>query len=373
MAYASFGYLFYLLDEVFFVTRFIKKSPKKIGEHPGALIYVGEKYLEKANAEVLEFNKVEFNRQKLNKIEECFEPKLNNSVRWINVNGLHNVEVIEKIGQHFGLHPLILEDILNTGHRVKMDDYDDYIFLVLKMLHFNDKTSEIKSEQVSFILLPDCVFTFQEYNGDAFDNVRERISSGKGNIRKQGADYILYALVDAIVDSYYIILENLGDMTEDVEEKLMDNPDKSVLQSIYTLKRELLFLRNSIWPLRSLVDTLITCDSPLFNSSTNIYFRDIYDHVIQVIDTIETYRDMLSGMLDTYLSSIGNKTNDTMKVLTILSTIFIPITFIAGIYGMNFKYMPPELQWKYGYPLFWAVNAVITILFVIFFKKKKWI
>lgn len=305
-------------------------------------------------------------------VEECFPFKDKPTVTWINIDGIQRIDVIEKIGKHFNLHPLALEDIVNTGQRPKMEDFVDYIFVVLKMLHYDEKESETKAEQLSLILGPNWVISFQENEGDVFDPIRERIRADKGRIRKMGADYLVYALIDAVVDNYFIILEKIGEKIEEIEDELVANPAPETLQAIHNLKRQMIFLRKSVWPLREVISRLERWESQLINKSTDIYLRDVYDHTIQVIDAIETFRDMLSGMLDIYLSSVSNRMNEVMKVLTIIATIFIPLTLVAGLYGMNFRYMP-ELEWPWGYPLVLFVMFVIGVLMLIYFRKKKWL
>ena len=281
------------------------------------------------------------------------------------------MDIIEKIGNHFNIHPLILEDIVNTGQRPKMEDFIDYIFIVLKMLYYDEKENETKAEQVSLILGSNFVISFQESEGDVFDTIRKRIRSDRGRIRRMGADYLAYALIDAIVDNYFIILEKLGEKIEDIEDELVTNPAPATLQAIHDLKREMIFLRKSVWPLREVVSRLERWESPLINKSLDIYLRDVYDHTIQVIDSIETFRDMLSGLFDIYLSSVSNRMNEIMKVLTIIATIAIPLTVITGIYGMNFQSMP-ELQWWWSYPIVLLVMLTLGILMIIYFRRKKW-
>jgi magnesium transporter len=290
----------------------------------------------------------------------------------MNVDGLHQVEILEKLGECYGLHPLVLEDILNTDQRPKMEDYGEYIYIVLKALDYNDKSNEIETEQISLILGSNFVFSFQEREGDTFDPIRERIKTGKGRIRRMGADYLAYALLDSIIDNYFIILEKLGEKIELLEEKLVTQPAPETLRTIHYLKREMIFLRKAVWPLREVINGLERGESSLIKESTRVYLRDVYDHTIQTIDTIETHRDMVSGMLDIYLSSVSNRLNSVMKVLTIIATIFMPLTFLAGVYGMNFKYMP-ELEWRWGYPFIWLIMVGIGVLMLIFFRKKKWL
>jgi magnesium transporter len=265
-----------------------------------------------------------------------------------------------------------MEDILNTDQRPKMEDYDDYIYFVAKMFHLNKESNEILTEQVSIILGSNFVITFQEgIEGDSFDSIRDRIRTGKGKIRKMGTDYLVYSMLDSIVDNYFTLLEQLGEKIEDVEEEVVSNPTKTTLTNIYTLKREMLFLRKSVWPLREVISSMERGETELIKKQTQIYIRDVYDHTIHAIDTVETYRDMLSGMLDIYLSSISNRLNEVMKVLTIITTIFIPLSFIASLYGMNFEFMP-ELHSPYGYPIVLGTMLVIGLIMISVFKKRKW-
>ena len=353
------------------MSRFIKKRSKKAGLPPGSLVHIGERKTEKTRITIIDYDRVQLQEEEAGSIEECFSFKDKPTVSWINIDGLHQIEIIEKMGRHFNLHSLVLEDIVNTGQRPKMEDFEDYIFIVLKMLYYDQKGG-IKTEQVSLILGPNFVISFQEQEGDVFNPIRERIRKAKGRIRKMGADYLAYSLMDIIVDNYFIILERLGEEIESMEEELLANPTTETLQKIHRLKREMILLRKSIWPLRELVSGLERTESPLIQESTDVYLRDVYDHTIQVIDTVETFRDMISGMLDIYLSSISNKMNEVMKVLTIIATIFIPLTFLAGVYGMNFRYMP-ELEWHGGYFVVLLVMAAVGMSMVIYFRKKRWL
>lgn len=348
----------------------IKRISRKAGLPPGTLVHIGERKAEQVKITIIDYDESQVQEKIAEKIEECFPFKDKPTVTWINIDGIHKVEVIEKIGNCFNLHPLILEDILNTGQRPKIEDFGEHIFLVLKMLYYLEK--EITIEQVSLILGPNFVISFQEREGDVFNNIRERIRNNKGRIRKMGADYLAYSLLDAIVDGYFVILEKVGEEIEDIEEKLIKNPTPKTVQIIHNLKREMISLRKSVWPLREVVGVLERGESALIKKTTGIYLRDVYDHTIQVIDTIETYRDMISGMLDIYLSSISNRMNEVMKILTIIATIFIPLTFIAGIYGMNFRFMP-ELGWRLGYPAVLFIMVIIGIVMLFYFRRKKWL
>ena len=354
------------------MSRFTKKVSHKIGLPPGSLVHVGEKRTETVSIEIIDYDENQVLEKKAVDVEECFPFKDQPTVTWINIDGIHQTDIIEKIGNHFDLHPLILEDIMSTAQRPKMEDFGHYIYIVLKMLQLEDGDSEIKAEQISLIVGSNFVISFQETQGDVFDHVRERIRSGKGRIRKMKSDYLAYALMDAIVDQYFVILEKLGDRIELMEDELLVSPTPETLHEIHSLKSEMIFLRKSVWPLREVISGLERGESSLIQESTVIYLKDVYDHTIQVIDSIETFRDMLSGMLDIYLSSISNKMNEVMKVLTIIATIFIPLTFVAGIYGMNFEYMP-ELSWRLGYPMFWVVIISVGISMIFYFKRKQWL
>lgn len=349
-----------------------KRQSQKAGLPPGTLVHVGERKLESVRITVIDYDENSFQEKQVSRIEDCFAFKTTPTVTWINIDGLHDVEVIEKIGKQYGLHPLILEDILHVGQRPKFEDLESYIFVVLMMLRYDDENQTAVSEQVSLILGPNFVISFQESIGDVFEQIRDRIRNAKGKIRKMGADYLMYALLDAIVDGYFSILEKIGDRIETMEEELINDPSQRTLHQIHNLKREMIFLRRSVWPLRESISGLERSESALIKETTGLYLRDVYDHTIQVIDTVESFRDTISGMLDIYLSSISNRMNAVMKVLTIIATIFIPLTFVAGIYGMNFEHMP-ELKWRWGYAAVWLVMLAITAAMLVYFKRKKWL
>ena len=348
-----------------------KRSSKK-GLDPGSLVYVGEPKVGTPRITVLDYDADNFLEKTAATCQECFAFRDTATVTWINVDGVHDPAIIEAIGGHFGLHPLILEDILTTSQRPKMEDLGDMLYIVVRMLEYDEAKGEIGTDQLSLILGSNFVISFQEQEGDMFDPVRERIRRNKGRIRKLGPDYLAYALLDAVVDHYFTVLEKLGERIETLEEELVDDPRKETMHAIHGLKREMIYLRKSVWPLREVVAGLERAESGLIQKSTNIFFRDVYDHTIQVIDNIETYRDMLSGMVETYLSSISNRMNEVMKVLTIISTIFIPLTFIVGVYGMNFDVMP-ELRWPWGYYLIWGIMLGLGGAMVAFFRRKKWL
>ena len=354
------------------MARLVSKSSKKAGAPPGTLQYVGNKEAVKTKISIMDYYQKDFNEKEVRKIDECFPFKSTPTVTWLNVDGLHEVDIVETIGTFYDVHPLVLEDILHTNQRPKLEVFDDYLFIVVRMLSFDEKESKIVSEQVSLVLGENYVISFQELEGDVLDPLRERIRKGKGRIRELGTDYLTYAILDVVIDNYYVILEKIGEEIERFEEDLMFEPKQNLLQDIYSLKREILFLRKSVWPLREAVSALEKSESRLISKKTRPFLRDLYDHTIQVIDTIETSRDLLAGMLDLYLSSVSNKMNEVMKVLTIIATIFIPLTFIAGIYGMNFQYMP-ELGWHWGYFVIWGVMLIVALVMVIYFRRKKWL
>ncbi len=357
--------------------RFIKKISQKKGLPPGTPVYIGEERTGQVKVTIVDYDVDNFEMRQAVTAEECFSSKEKPGITWINVEGIHDISLVEQLGACFGLHPLIVEDIVNTEQRPKVDISDDYIFVVMKMITWDQSAKGIQVEQVSLIFGESFVITFQEKPGDSFSTVINRIRNNKGRIRKSGADYLAYTLTDYIVDNYFKVLENVGEDIEDMEEELVADPTPETLHRIHFLKREMIFLRKSVWPLREIISLLEREDTPLIQETTLIYLKDIYDHTIQVIDIIETYGDLISGMLDVYLSSISNRMNAIMKVLTIIATIFIPLTFIAGLYGMNFNtakspFNMPELNWYYGYPFVLGVMVAIGVIMLIFFKRKKW-
>lgn len=349
-----------------------KKRLEKIGLPPGTPFYIGDRGEEEVKITILDYDESQIQETEVKDVEECFPFKETSTVTWINVDGIHKVDNIEKIGNHFGVHSLVQEDIVHTEQRPKVEEFEDHIYIVLKMIAYDEENKRTQSEQVSLILGPNYVISFQERQGDIFDSIRERIRNSKGRIRKMGADYLAYTLLDTVVDHYFLVLEKFGERIIELEDELVSNPRPEDLQEIHRLKREMIFLRKSVWPLREVISNLEKTETSLIVQSTQIYLRDVYDHTIQIIDTVETYRDMLSGMHDTYLSSISNRMNEIMKVLTIIATIFIPLTFIAGIYGMNFEFMP-ELGWKWAYFAVWGVILGIALIMIFYFRRKKWL
>ncbi len=352
--------------------RFTTKRSHKAGSSPGTLVHIGEKLRDEARIRLMDYDEKQLKEREIGSMEEAFPFKDLPANTWINVDGLHDIELIEKVGRHFQIHPLTLEDILNTGQRPKWENFENYFYIVLKLLHFRESENLIISEQVSLIVGENFLISFQESEGDVFDPVRDRIRKGRGQIRKEGCDYLAYALIDSVVDHYFLILEKLSERIEILETALLENSKPETLHEIHDLKRETIDLRKQIWPLREVINRFAREETNLIRETTHVYLRDVYDHTIQIIDTIESFRDIFSGMIDLYLSTISNKMNEVMKLLTIIATIFIPITFVAGIYGMNFKVMP-ELEWKWGYPAVWAVMVGIVFVLIVFFRRKRWL
>jgi len=349
-----------------------KRKLQSIGLPPGTLVFTGEQKVKHIHITLIAYDKDNLIEREIENIEDFFSIKTLPDVIWINIDGLHDLSLIEKIGQHFNIHPLTLEDILNVNQRPKMEDFDKYIFYVLKMLTFDQEAGKILSEQVSFILMDNYLVSFQEKKGDVFQSVPERLRNDKGRVRKMGPDYLVYSLIDAIVDHYFIVIEDIAEIIESLEEEIVSNPTQQTSSSLHKIKRELIFLRKSLWPLRELISSTQRGESKLISSVTLLYFRDLYDNVVQILDMLESYRDIITGMIDIYLSSLSNRMNEIMKVLTVIGTIFIPLTFLVGVYGMNFKYMP-ELKWPWSYPIVWGVMIFVGVSLFVLFKRKKWI
>ena len=348
------------------------KVSRSLNLPPGTPVYVGQERKEPVQITLIDYDQNNFLRKSITDIEDCFPFHESPSVTWIDMEGVHDPEIIRILGEKFGFHPLVLEDIVNTSQRAKVEDYGQHVYVVIKMLRWDDEKDEMIIEQVSLIVGPNFVFSFQEVPGDVFDEVRERLRTGKGRIRAMGADYLAYALLDAIVDGYFRILENLGEKIEELQYETITAPTKDTLRQIYRLRQEALVVRRCVWPARELASGLERLESPLISRGLKPYIRDLYDHVVQAIDTTETFREMLSVLLDTYLSSLSNRLNEVMKVLTIIATIFMPLTFVVGLYGMNFHYMP-ELSWRYGYLFLWGILLAVTITMLFYFRRKGWL
>jgi len=360
------------------MARIMKRISRKAGLKPGALVYVGNQENGKAVVDLVDYTKTDYHETENLTPEECVKFAKADSSTWIDVVGVHDVAVVEKIGNALGLHQLTMEDILNTGTRPKMEEADGHLFTALKMISIDPDTDVLDSEHVSIITGPGYVVTFQEKDGDVFARIRDRVKNTVPRTRFMDSDYLTYSLIDIIVDHYFIVLEHFSERIQDLEENLIKLPKTEDLQDILSMKRELLYLRRVIWPVRELANALIHSESPLIHKSTGIYLRDLYDHVVQVLDSIDTFREMVSGLLDIYLSSVSNRMNEVMKVLTIIATIFIPLGFLAGVYGMNFDthaspFNMPELGARFGYPFFWLASLVIAGLLFYFFRRKQWL
>lgn len=344
----------------------------KAGRSPGTPIFVGEQRLDQVQINALSFGDQTFEEHGIVMLADLARVRQPGRMTWINVNGLHDTQAIEAIGSQFGLHPLTIEDILNTEQRPKVEEYDRLLYLVLKIVTPDQSPGEIETEQLSLVLGEDFVLSFQERESGVLETVRARLRHGRGKIRQRGADYLAYALMDAVIDQYFVTLEQLGEFIEDLEDTVTTKPVRGHIAEIHRLKRTMLVLRRATWPLREELARLEKDDSGLVADGTRIYLRDLYDHTIQIIDSIEANRDILSGMHDIYLSGISNRMTEIMKVLTVIATIFIPLTFIAGIYGMNFEHMP-ELGWRWGYFAALGFMGALAAGMLAWFRAQRWI
>jgi magnesium transporter len=351
----------------------VSRRSEKSGLPPGSLVHVGPARAKKARITAMVYDAAQLLEEELENIGDAFPLCEAPTVTWINVDGIHQVQVVEDLGDRLGLHPLVMEDILNPEQRPKMEDLGDYLYLVVKMLSWDDGRGELITEQMSVLVGENYVVSLQEEaGGDVLDPIRLRIREAKGSIRTEGPGYLAYAILDGVVDRYFGVLEGLGEKVEDLEEELVAHPTPDTLQALQHLRRQMIFMRKAVWPLREVVGGLERGGSRLVKDSTHFYLRDVHDHTVQVMDAVETLRDMLSGMLDIYLSSISNRMNEVMKVLTVFASVFIPLTFIAGVYGMNFVYMP-ELSWQWAYPLLWVVMVAVAVTMLVYFRRKRWL
>ncbi len=355
---------------------FSRRRMETVGLPPGSLIHVGEKRMEKTTISLIDYDETHFETHEDISVEETFAFRDRENTTWIHIQGIHDPSVVEKIGTHYHIHPLVLEDVLNSDQRPKIDRYEDCLYVVMKSIRSRhespEKTASIMVEQVSIILGPNFVISFQESDAPIFKPVKKRILNRMGRIRKLGNDYLAYALMDTIVDDYFLVLDDLEDEIEKKEENLILDRPRENPYGLYQLKRQILYVRKAIYPVRDLVVRFQKTDLALVSDSTAVYIRDLYDHVIQLIDIVETFREMSTSLLELYHTSISNRMNEVMKVLTIISTTFIPLSFITGLYGMNFKYMP-ELEWKWGYPAVWGIILAVALTLLVFFKRKKWL
>ncbi len=357
---------------------FLKGKSKQAGLAPGTLVYTGRQRPTPPRIHVIDYDAEHVTERDDVPLDEALAYRDSEAKSWINVSVLHDVELVRRACDHFGVHPLVQEDVLNTQHRPKAEAHEGFVFVTLKMLTYDEAARAVQVEQVSLAFGKGFVLSFQEAEGDVFEPVRKRLRGQRGRIHKLGADYLAYALVDCVVDHYFAVLERVGDDIDRLEAEVTSQPDEGSLREIHRLKQEMLVLRQAAWPLREVVGTLERSETPQIQRTTHVFLRDVYDHIVQVIDTVETYREMLSGLLDVYLSSVSNRMNDIMKVLTLIATVFIPLTFIAGVYGMNFnpaagRWSMPELNWEWGYATVWVVMLAVAIALIVFFKRKRWL
>lgn len=344
-----------------------------MGLPPGSLVFTGTQKMETVEITLIQYSTESFSEKKFQDPDDLLSAiSTFEGVNWVNVDGLHDADLVEKLNTHLDIHRLSMEDILSVGQRTKLEEYANYVHVVLRMFDADTKDETIDGEQLSFLLKGNVLLSFQERKGDVFDIIRTRIREDKGIIRKKNADYLLYALLDTVVDNYFMTLENFSEKIEELEFELLENPNKDTLNAIYQLRRESLSLRRCVYPLREMINRFEKLEEPLINKETKLYIRDLYDHTIQIIETVEVFREMIIGLLELYMNSVSNKLNEIMKVLTIMSSIFIPLTFVVGVYGMNFDNMP-ILHYKYGYYAVWLIMALLVVFMVIYFKRKKWL
>jgi len=354
------------------MARIYRRVRKEPGTSPGTLEYRGERRTDRVRITALSIDGDRCEERDLASGEEARAYRDAPGITWIHVQGLHEPAILQQLGTVFGLHPLTLEDMLSTQQRPKLDDYQEYLYIVLRALDYDPAAGQVLGEQVSLVLGPRLVISVQETDAPLFRPVRERLRKGTGRLRASGADYLAYALLDAVVDAYFDILESVSQRIEGLEDQLVESPGSRVLQSAHTLRREMILLRKAVWPLREVISGLERGESKLIRPGTRLFLRDIYDHTVQVIETVESFRDMLAGLQDLYLSTLSHRMNEVMKILTVLATIFVPLTFLAGVYGMNFEHLP-ELRWHWGYFGFWFVCLAIAVVMLAYFRRKKWL
>jgi magnesium transporter len=346
------------------------KQSEIVGKAPGSLIYTGTQKDIQVTMSVIRYNTEEYNKFKIDDVSQASSEKQTEQVSWININGIHDTKIVESIGKDFGLHSLLLEDILNIEQRPKIEQYDKNIVVFFKMLYLTE--GELEIEPISIVLGPNYLISFQEREGDIFDNVRGRIENSNGRIRNRGADYLLFALMDAVIDNYFIVMEEIAERLENLEDRLFEDSNEELLYQLQQYRKQIVRMRRSIYPLREVVGRLDRSQYDIIAEDTERFFRDLYDHTIQIIETIETFKETVSSLKDVYMTGVSNRMNEIMKVLTLIATIFIPITFVAGVYGMNFDHMP-ELHWEYGYPVAWVIMIIMGLGMFVYFKRKKWL
>jgi len=348
-----------------------KRRSRKAGLPPGSLVHIGERRRERPRITRVRYNATSFDAQELTDLADCYERPAG-TVTWINIEGLHDTRLLDAIGSGFGLHPLVIEDVLNTDQRPKVEDHGEYLYIVVKLLAWRELANGPVTEQVSLVLGPDFVLSFQEGSHDDFEPVRARLRSGQARARQQEADYLAYMLLDTIVDNYFLALEKFDDQVDGLESEIVEHPQRSTLKTLHRLRREMVYLLRAVRPLREVVGLLERGEFAQIRPGVRLYLRDVYDHVIHAIDTVETLRELLAGMLEIYLTSVTNRSNEVIKALTLIATIFLPITFIASWYGMNFHYMP-ELEYPWAYPLALVASVAVVVGMLMYFRRKKWL
>lgn len=348
-----------------------KHLAKKAGLPPGTMMYIGDAPSEEVRISVIDYGPGQITEVAEAQVRDVFPYRQTQTVTWVNVDGLHRTDVVKSIGEYFGIHHLVLEDVVNTTQRPKLEIHDRYLFITLRPIQYDEEAGEIQSTQSSLIVGETFLLSFNQREAGMFDPIRERIRQGPGRLRKCGTDYLAYSLVDLVVDNYFVIIEKLSEKIETVEDELITAPRRETLQTIHRLKTDMIALRKSVWPLREVVNRMLNGDIPIITDSTRPYLRDVYDHTIHASEIIETFRDIVSGMIDIYLSSVSNRLNEVMKVLTVIATVFMPLTFLSGWYGMNFKNMP-ELNSPWGYPAVIGAAFLTVVGMLTFFKRMKW-
>jgi magnesium transporter len=348
----------------------LRKRARKTGLSPGTVVFTGDRLTERVKITVTDFDQATLNEVEVTRAADCAPFKESGTVSWIDVEGLHDVTLLEELGAIFGIHPLVLEDIAHPGQRAKLEVHEGHLFIVARAITPSG-TDEPSEEQVSLIVGPTYLLTFQERPSIVFDAVRQRIQANRGRVRHMGVDYLAYALLDAVVDQYFMVLEDIGEALEDMEDVLMDAPGPECLEALHDLRKQVMTVRRAAWPIRDMLNTVLRGESELFDPGTLLYLRDLQDHTLHVMDIVETFREVQTSLMEVYLSSISQRTNEVMKVLTIIASVFIPLTFVAGVYGMNFERMP-ELHWTWGYPTVWIGMVLITAVQVFFMWRKGW-
>ncbi len=349
------------------------RSADKSGLPPGSLIHIGEKHAAECSISIVQYSTDRLIKHDIRTIGALRQLQNKALITWVNVDGLSDTSVIEEIGQELNIHPLVLEDILSTHQRPKLEEYEHYLYLVIKGISVDRQSHfHLRYEQISILLLANYVVTFKEKADDTFKPIYTHLQNGKGRLRQFGSDYLAYVILDTIVDEYFVVEDSLDEIIDTLEDNLLLNANTSILQDVQQLRRELITMKRSISPLRDLLAIIQRTDTALLQEKTLRYYGDVYDHVLRVTDSLDSYRERIAAMQDIYLSSMSNKMNETMKILTIFASIFIPLTFITGIYGMNFEYMP-ELKWHWGYPFLWVLFIFISVGLLIVFRRKKWL